>query len=84
MRTDLLAPRYDIMLARQTSEVELGEVRLEGAPQSLWLPRKVVVTIDWQHTIYRNQHRYRNYKLFSVETREGEKEIMRPSVHIPQ
>ncbi len=54
------------MLERQTSEVELGEVRLEGARQPLWLPSKVAVTIDWQHTIYRNQHRYRDYKLFSV------------------
>ena len=84
MRTDLLAPRYDIMLARQTSEVELGEIMLEGAPRPLWLPRKVVVTIDWQHTIYRNQHRYRDYKLFSVETREGTKEIVRPPGQDPR
>jgi hypothetical protein len=84
MRTDLLAPRYDILLARQTSEVELGEVSFEGAPRPLWLPRKVVVTIDWQHTIYRNQHRYRDYKLFSVETREDKKEIVRPPGQILQ
>jgi hypothetical protein len=83
MRTDLLAPRYDIMLASQTSEVELGEVRFEGAPQPLWLPRKVVVKIDYQHTIYRNQHRYRDYKLFTVETQEGKKEIIPPPTQIP-
>jgi hypothetical protein len=84
MRTDLLAPRHDILLARQTSEVELGEVSLEGAPRPLWLPRKVVVTIDWQHTVYRNQHRYRDYKQFSVETREDKKEIVRPPGPVPQ
>ncbi len=76
MRTDLLAPRHDILLERQTSEIELGEVSLEGAPHPLWLPSKVVVTIDYQHTTYRNQHHYRDYKLFSVETREGKKEIV--------
>ncbi len=76
MRTDLLAPRHDILLERQTSEIELGEVNLEGAHHPLWLPSKVVVTINYQHTTYRNQHRYRDYKLFSVETREGKKEIV--------
>ena len=83
MHTDLLAPRTDIRLARQASEIELGEVRFEGLPQPLWLPSKVVVTIDWQHTTYRNRHHYKNYKLFSVETREDKKEIVRPPRHIP-
>jgi hypothetical protein len=84
MRADLLAPRPDIGLGKQASEIELGEVHFGGVPRPLWLPRKVVVTIEWQHTIYRNQHHYTNYKLFSVETREDKKEIVRPPQHIPK
>jgi len=83
MRTDLLVPRSDIRLVKQASEIELGEVRFEGVPRPLWLPRRVVVTIDWQHNTYRNRHHYRNYKLFSVETREDRKEIVRPPRPIP-
>jgi tryptophan-rich sensory protein len=77
MRTDLLAPRPEILLERQTSEIELGEVRFDTVPRPLWLPRKVVVTAVWQHLFYRNEHRYSDYKIFSVETREDKKEIVR-------
>ena len=83
MRTDLLAPAPHVGLGKLASEIELGEVRFEGVPRPLWLPRKVVVTIEWRHTTYRNRHHYRNYKLFSVETREDKKEIVRPQGQIP-
>jgi hypothetical protein len=84
MRTDLLVPRTDIQLEKQTSEIELREVRFEGVQRPLWLPQKVVVTIEWQHRIYRNQHHYRDYRLFSVETREDKKEIVRPQKQLPK
>jgi hypothetical protein len=71
IRTDLLAPRHDILLDKQTTEIELGEVRFEGVARTLWLPRRVVVTIDFQHTVYRNHHSYSDYKLFTVETHEN-------------
>lgn len=83
MRTDMLAPRHDILLERLTSEIELAEVRFDRAPHTYWLPHKVTVTVDWQHTIYRTRHNYSDYKLFSVETREDKKEIVSPPRQIP-
>lgn len=84
MRTDMLAPRYDILLERLTSEIEMAEVRFDRAPRAFWLPHKVTVTVEWQHTIYRTRHSYSGYKLFSVETREDKKEIVSPTRQIPQ
>ena len=84
MRTDMLAPRYDVLLERLTSEIELAEVHFDRAPRPFWLPHKVTVTVEWQHTIYRTRHSYSDYKLFSVETREDKKEIVSPPRQIPQ
>jgi hypothetical protein len=84
IRTDILAPRPDMLLERLTSEIELAEVLFDRAPRPLWLPHKVTVTVEWQHTIYRTSHSYSDYKLFSVETREDKKEIVSPRRQIPQ
>ncbi len=40
LRTDLLAPRPDIGLERQTNELYLGETRLPQHASLLWLPSK--------------------------------------------
>lgn len=68
VRTDLLAPRPDIGLERQTTEIEFGEVRLPEVSNLLWLPNKVVVTTESNGQVLRNQHRYTNYRLFRVES----------------
>jgi hypothetical protein len=70
MRTDLLAPRRDVLLARQTTEIWYHEVRFTDIPRVFWLPREVLVTIDWNGQIYRNRHRYSDYVVFSVESRD--------------
>lgn len=67
MRTDLLAPRNDILLADVTSELSFGEVRFESVPESFWLPKEVIVTIkEANGSLFRNRHRYADYKLFTV------------------
>lgn len=68
MRTDLLAPRWDVGLRRQTTEVEFGEVRLPEVANPLWLPCEIVVTAELNGEVFRNQHHYTNYRLFRVES----------------
>jgi hypothetical protein len=68
MRTDLLAPRSDVGLKQQTTEVEFGEVHLPEVATPLWLPQTVVVTASLNAETLRNEHRYTNYRLFRVES----------------
>lgn len=73
LRTDLLAPRPDIGLQRQTTDIHFGEVRFKDVPTVLWLPEEVVVTLKWRGRSFRNVHRYSGFKLFNVETQEKPK-----------
>jgi hypothetical protein len=68
MRIDLLAPRQDVLLARQTTEIWFHEVHFKDSPHPFWLPREVLVTIDWNGRTYINRHRYSDYLVFSVES----------------
>ena len=83
IRTDLLAPRPDINLKKQTTEIEYAEVRLPQVSSSLWLPRKVIVTTTTKERVqalgstsatevcdqvFRNRHQYSQYKLFRAES----------------
>ncbi len=70
MRTDLLAPRRDVYLARQTTEIWYGEVHFTSNSQAFWLPREVLVTLEWNGQVYRNRHRYSDYLVFSVESQD--------------
>jgi hypothetical protein len=69
LRTDLLAPRPDIGLERQTTELHFSETRLPQTDSPLWLPQEVVVTTDMNNQFFRNVHRYSGYRLFKVETK---------------
>jgi hypothetical protein len=66
LRTDLLAPRLDVYLAKQTTEIWFHEVRFSSSPQAFWLPREVAVTIEWKGQVYKNRHFYTEYRVFSV------------------
>jgi hypothetical protein len=68
MRTDLLAPRPDIDLERQTTEIRFAEVHFKALPAAFWLPHEVVVTVKIFGQTYRNTHRYSHFRLFKVET----------------
>ncbi len=68
MQTDLLAPRQDVGLDRQTTELTFDIVRLPGVSSALRLPREVVVTSESQGRVFRNIHRYWDYKLFTAES----------------
>jgi hypothetical protein len=84
MRTDLLAPRPDVELARQTTELSLSQVQLLDVASPLWLPKDVKVylqfkTIDRVHNQfyeqsfyeenYRNEHHYTDYRRYRVSSK---------------
>ena len=76
--TDLLAPREDVDLARHTTEITYTGVRFSSdSDQIIWLPKEVRVTIQWNQWEFTNRHRYGNYRLFSVEAKDGEKRILK-------
>ena len=68
--TELLAPRIDIGLTRNTTEIECAEEKFEGVSRSFWLPREALVTSVFRNYTYKNRHRYSDYRLFTVETQD--------------
>jgi hypothetical protein len=74
MRTDLLKPLPKVRLVRQTTEIHYGEVHFKQIPLAFWLPREVTVTVQWKGRVFRNSHRYSDFRLFNVETREKRKQ----------
>lgn len=69
LRTDLLAPRPEVGL--MTTELTLGEVQLADLTAPLWLPSEVSVHTEMRGKIYRNEHKYTNYKRFGVSIKIG-------------
>jgi hypothetical protein len=70
MRTDLLRIPEEHELSKQTTEIRFGNAQFKELGTSLWLPQEVAVTIRWKGRIFRNLHRYSDFKLFRVETEE--------------
>jgi len=68
-RTDLLAPHPEITLESQTTELQFGNTTLAETAAPLWLPQGVVVTTQMHDRLYRNVHRYSDYRVFKVESK---------------
>lgn len=68
MRTELLYPVASARLDRLTTEIRYIEVDFKDAALSFWLPRDVVVTVDWNGKLCRNRHSYSDFHLFGVES----------------
>ena len=85
LRTDLLAPRLDVGLKRQSTEVQFGEVRFRTASSVLWLPRNVVVTLECKDGVFRNRHLYSDFKLFTVgiEEKQNTPDLAPPGARKP-
>jgi len=79
MRTDLLAPRKDVGLNQQTTEVTLGKIQLADVEAPLWLPSSVKVYVEftthdsnydeYYELSYRNEHRYSDYERYRVSSK---------------
>jgi hypothetical protein len=72
LRQDLLAPLPEIRLERQMTEIDFGAVRFKKSTEEFWLPQRVSVAVDWNGKRLRNEHRYSNFELFSVNATENE------------
>ncbi len=66
-----------VILALRTN-IQFDEIKLNASVPSFSLPAKVEVNINWRGTIYRNIHRYSDYRLFSIETHETRAPIIKP------
>jgi hypothetical protein len=71
MRSDLLAPNSEIQLDQLTTDVTLGEVRLQDVPDPLWLPTDADVYIEIGRQKYRNMHHYQDYRRYRVSVKIG-------------
>jgi hypothetical protein len=79
LRTDLLAPRWDLGINQQSTEVTLSRVQLADVAAPLWLPSSVKVYVEFTthngdvdaffELSYRNEHRYTNYQRYRVASR---------------
>jgi hypothetical protein len=68
LRINLLGARNYSFMKEQSTDVKLGEVRFEDTQKKLWLPREVIVKTLIGGAVYRNQHRYQEYRLFDVSS----------------
>jgi hypothetical protein len=66
MQTSAINPARPVQY--QTTDVHYWKVQFEGMPDSFWLPYEVTVDLKVRDNLYRNQHRYSDYRLFNVQT----------------
>jgi len=75
IRTDLLAPRPEVSLDRQTTEVTFNPVQLQDVSAPLWLPQDVNVFLEIKDALssvqlcFRNEHHYSDYRRYRVSVK---------------
>lgn len=69
MREDLLAPRPDIYLKALSTQIRFGDVSIQKAATSLWLPREVTIAWEYKGMAAEQRHLYSDYRLYAVKTR---------------
>jgi tetratricopeptide (TPR) repeat protein len=89
LHTDLLAPLPEVLLEKETVNIDFNEVPFKSLKEPLWLPGNVTVAIDWNGKQLRNQHAYSDFEIFQVGTsqkvgklnnsRESSKETPEPT-----
>jgi hypothetical protein len=68
MRTSMLLPEKKTVLREQNTDVLYEKVEFDKSGQYFWLPREVNVSWEFPEWIYRSQHKYSDYRLFTVES----------------
>lgn len=71
MRTSMLVPERPTDLRETISDIVYTKVQFDDAGREFWLPREINVSWEFPVTdrldlVYRNQHRYMDYRLFTV------------------
>lgn len=68
LRLDLLEPRLDVALERETTEIRFAAVPIPQLAVSLWLPLDATVSVIYDGQQFRNVHHYSNYRLFAAQS----------------
>ncbi len=73
LRTEIQQPELNVGLQKETTEVEYSQVTFKQDRKTLWLPRQVTVSGQLRQYVFSNQHRYSQYRLFTVEAGQKRK-----------
>ena len=76
LNTYLLNILPTVQLLKLSTEIQFQEVSFRGLSKSLWLPKDVQITVNWRGRLLHNQHRYSDFKLFNVESKEERKPVL--------
>ncbi|MGA8271017.1 MAG: hypothetical protein WB919_05610 [Candidatus Sulfotelmatobacter sp.] len=69
LRTDLLAPRPEIQLEKQTADIVFGPVKIASVDSVFWLPQAVSLDMEAGGRFFREDHKYSKYRLFRAKSR---------------
>ena len=78
LRINLLGSGNHSFMTEQSTDIKFGEVRFAETRKNLWLPHEVIVDTQISGLVFRNQHRYAEYKLFNVQS---DFKIENPKIH---
>jgi hypothetical protein len=68
LRINLLHSDSKFFITEQSTDLKLREIQFEGSQKPFWLPGDCLVETQIAGRVFRNQHRYRDYKLFDVSS----------------
>jgi VWFA-related protein len=73
MRTSMLSPEMQTALKETITDISYEKIQFAKRGQEFWLPREINVSWEFPYTdrlnwIYRNQHLYSDYHLFTVDS----------------
>jgi hypothetical protein len=71
LRTDLEPHKREAGVLKETTKILYSEVSFEQGSTTLWLPREVTVTGQFNQYLFQNRHRYSDYRLFKVTVRQN-------------
>lgn len=68
MKVNLQPALNQSRLTEQATDIKFGEAHFKDVDKHIWLPREVVVITVAANYLFRNYHRYSDFKLFTVES----------------
>jgi hypothetical protein len=71
LRTDVFPPPSDASVWRLISDIHYHEVRFQQLASALWVPEKIVVTMSLTDRMWRDEHHYSGFRLFTVDSKQS-------------
>jgi tetratricopeptide (TPR) repeat protein len=78
LHTYLLNPLPLVRLQKMSTEIQYQEVTFNGLSTPLLLPKEVSIMVDWRSIVLQNHHKYSDFQIFSVESKEERKPMSAP------